>query len=197
MVVAAHLIDSDREMSYMIIEFNRSMNPHTGVEAWTFPIGAIKEWGIVNCIQYFTTHNSSDMVSGMEKRRKGLRLENCSVVQTEIQLSLEKFHVRFIAHVFNIIVKHCMPIFYFSMENIRTLLNAIRKSVKRRDLLQKFKLDLGLDSQLPLLAVDKRWSATFKMIEGMYQSRSVIYATLKWSSLVEWHVHHGCYTGEI
>lgn len=118
------------------------------------------EWcGLIEKLMVITTDNRSGIFSGVSRFHHGL----FSYVDGAFNLS--DVYVRCIGHVVKLAVKKCMKIFHGQFATIRSLLSSVRPSVKRRDLFETVKVELGITNvQIPGLDVETRWSSTSDML---------------------------------
>lgn len=96
------------------------------------------------------------MVSSVESLH-GMILED---VNNHVK-DLVDFHFRCIAHVVNLAVKESIRLVQANIVELRTLLDAIRCSVKRGDIFDAVKIGLGL-SILSILCLDVETRRSFK-----------------------------------
>lgn len=78
--------------------------------------------------------------------------------------STDMFHVRCIAHVLNLVVKECMRLVDGPVQKIRSVLNSLRESVKRKGLFYVVEQELNQSIELQGVECETRWSSTFDMI---------------------------------
>ena len=173
MSVTAHWVDNGWVMHSALLEFKRFLTPHTGEAAKVFLKEVIGEWNLNRRISSVTTDNAADMVKGIELLRKDLDKE------TPGMYASTSFHTRCVAHVINLAVKECMSDIHSKIDKVRKLLNAIRASIKRRDVFDSVKLEFNMDVGLPELDVETRWSSTFGMLKSAYKARRLLNAVIE------------------
>lgn len=180
MVVTAHFIDKNWNMKSVIIEFDRFYTPHTGEAVEAFLRDVIERWGISQRVQAVTTDSASDMIRGMSLLHRWL-----SSIDPNMPQLRSHFHIRCFAHVLNLATKECMKDIHSHISKIRALLSTLRSSVKRRDLFNEVKTELGLKYELPSLDCETRWSSTFEMISDAFKCRRVLNAVVMRSEDLE------------
>lgn len=105
MDITALWLDKEWEMQNTIFEFIRFKSSHVGKAGFSILNEVISSWGLeLEKVQSITTDNASAIMKGFELLRKQLFATN----QFQQYSSDFNFHVRFIAHVLNLVVKECM-----------------------------------------------------------------------------------------
>lgn len=138
MAITMHWIDQQWNMRSLLLDFKRFITPHTGGAASNILKEVIMFWGIEKRLQCITTDNASDMIEAIYKLVEKLNLD------FEADYDEEEFHVRCIAHVINLGVRECFGLVKGKLENLRSMILAVRSSVKRRDLFEQLKNGHGL-----------------------------------------------------
>lgn len=126
-------------------------------------------WELGYDIREITSDNASDMRSGIYRLCRDLHRWYPGLYNT-----VEDFYVRFIAHVLNLGVNECMEVVNDKIAKVRSVLNSIRPSAKRRELYDDDRIELGGKVQMRRLDCETRWTSTFTMARKAYESRSVI-----------------------
>lgn len=92
-------------------------------------------------------------------------------------IPLVLFHIRCIAHVINIAVKECFNLIYIEIFSVRSIITAIKSSVKWHDLYEKIIILLVVSfCGFPHIDFGTRWSLTFSMINKLYKLRMIFNA---------------------
>lgn len=175
MVVTGHWIDNDWVLRSIVLEFKRFLTPHTGDAACEFMYDVINDWGIKRKLMCITTDNASDMISGVRKLNMKITAD---LGEVDVELRKAFFHIRCISHIINLGVKECMKALSTHITQLRVVLNAMRSSVKRRDLFEEVCGELRISQELPSLDIETRWSSTFLMVKKMYEMRRAINVTV-------------------
>lgn len=169
MVVTIHWIDQDWNMRNTILDFIRFKTPHTGEASYSVLLDTVKTWNLERLVYSITTDNATDIVKGVKLLRKHLY----KTYSMESHRPDGNFHVKCLAHVLNLAVKECMGLIHDKITKIRKLIGCLQCSVKRKDVFNDVKVELGLRLELPGLDVDTRWSFTFNMIRKRYAASRV------------------------
>lgn len=173
MVVTAHWIDEQWTLRAAILEFKRFPTPYTGDAVCAFLNDVIESWELSKDIRAITTDNAADMCNRLKKLR-----ENLNGSHPGLYACHKSFHVWCIAHVINLAVKECMSVVHIQIGKIRAVINSIRPSVKRRDIFNDIRVELGDMSDLPCMDCETRWCSTFTMIKKAFSCRLVINAVV-------------------
>lgn len=109
------------------------------------------------------------MVKGNSAPREKLDEESPGLYPDTLQ-----FHMRCVRHIINLPVENSMSVVHNKISNIKILLNALRTSVKCRDLFDEVENILGLKVEIPALDVKTHSSSTFTMVKRAFQARRVL-----------------------
>lgn len=120
-------------------------------------------------VQSITTDNGADIIKGVEKLEAKV-----STLFPAIEIIENSFHIRCVAHVINLGVKDSMKLIRKEISSIRTVINSITSSTKRRDTFIALCKELNQSVEIPSLDVETRWSSTFHMIRKAYKAKIVI-----------------------
>lgn len=167
--VTAHWIDDTWSLRSILLDFQRFSSPHTGESTATMLLSIFERWGVCQKIRTVTSDNASDMCVGVNLLRERLQaVGNANRPNSE-------FHVRCLAHVINLAVKSCLELVRSEVHSIRKLINSLRASVKRRELFDRVRTELGERKyDIPSLDVETRWNSTFYMVQAAYKCRHVL-----------------------
>lgn len=167
--VTAHWIDEYWSLRSVLLDFQRFPTPHTADATCTTIIDILENWHVAGKVQAITTDNAADVISGVNDVHKYL----CTI--HHLNVTLEDFHVRCIAHVVNLAVKDALEITHAKIAAVRNLVHACRCSIKRRDRFEEIKKSVGsIEVSLPTLDVQTRWSSTFIMVKNARKARLVL-----------------------
>lgn len=92
---------------------------------------------------------------------------------------VNEFYIRCIAHIDNHSLKHCLNVAHKHGGEIRSLMSAMRSSVKRRYLYEITQKKLELTVTLPSLDVATRWPSTFWMVRNAYKESAILHTLTK------------------
>lgn len=163
MAITAHWIDADWNLKSTLLNFVRFYSPHTATNVKTLLLEELENWNISNKVMALTTDNGSEMVAG--------------TTLLEAELDSAPIHVRCMAHVVNVAVKAAFEMIKSNVGKLRSLILAIRKSVKRRERFEKLKSNMGYDAVLlPSSDVKTRWSSTYYMLTAAVKAKPVLNA---------------------
>lgn len=166
--ITIHWVDKDWCLRNVLLDFVRFPTPHNGETTSNVLFELLSYWNIIGSVKAITTDNASDMCTAMAKLIDKMNIKN------NTNRRVCDMHVRCIAHVVNLAVKDCLNDVHQEINSVRSLLSAIRCSVKRRDAYEHAERQLGLTVSLPSLDVPTRWSSTFNMIKNAYKARSIL-----------------------
>lgn len=136
------------------------ITPRTGDATCALLHEVIQSWEIGGQVPEISTYNVSDVCSGVSKLL--LRFAG----DGQAQPILEVFHATCIVHVVYITVKDCVGMIREEIGKILSFKNSIRASVKRRDIFESVKIELGERAKFPVLEVETCWSSTSVMIKS-------------------------------
>lgn len=161
--ITAHWIKSDLNKVSIVLDFVSFVTPHTGDASCALLPAVINSWEIGGKMHAITTDNAIDVCGGASK------LLTRFAAEVPAPPILEDYHVLCIAHVLNIAIKECIELIREEIGNILSLVNSVLTSVKRSDIFESVKIELGR-AKLSVLDVETRWSSTFVMIKSAYVS---------------------------
>ena len=118
-------------MHSTLLELARCAILYTADAAATLLYSMLQDWGIMDKIRALATDNASYICATMVLSRE-LVLEMCGLSR-----SVQDFHVRCLAHVVHLAVKHCLHLVRNEVESIRNLIGFQRSSEKRRDAFER------------------------------------------------------------
>ena len=121
-----------------------------------------------------TTDNAADVCKGVS-----LLFEQLKEEHPDIYKDISSFHVRCVSHVIDLGIKEFMELSNEFIEKVRSSINSIRASIKRRDIFDSVKDGMKVKCEIPSLDCQTRWSSTFEIIKKSYAFRRVITATLR------------------
>lgn len=105
----------------------------------------------------FTTDNVSDVVL-----RERMKMERLVLLRSHL-------YVRCIAHIIHLALKASSRDMHLELKKYRSLVGAVKSSIKRRDTLDRQKRLLTLkDVRMLDLDVDTRWSSTLEMTQNAH-----------------------------
>lgn len=151
-----------------MLDFVRFPTPHTGEATAIILYESLGKYDLRVMIQSVTMDNAADMLQAMTRLKTMINAENPT------NKSVYDICVCSIAHIVNMAVKERLTDVHTNIHQIRKLISAVRSSVKRRDLYEKTKIQMGLTIPLPCLAVRTRWSSTYKMVHGETMAKEVL-----------------------
>lgn len=122
-------------------------------------------------IQNLTTNNVAYMFKVIGHLFKRLQTQH-----TESYHHEEGIHIRFLTHIFNLAIKECMRMAHQTIQKIKSILNAIRSSVKQRNLYEGLSTEMSVKTKLPSLDYGTRWSSTFYKVKKAYIARKTLSA---------------------
>lgn len=150
-------------------------------------------WNLLGKVRAKTTNNASDMRSAMAKLTDMLNVRNDTSPVENLNLCVPR---TIIAHVVNLSVKYCLSEEHVQVYQIRSLLSAMRSSLKKTDIYESTQRQLGLSMSLPSLDVPLRFSATFSLIRNacklyIYKARPILNSlTNKVHNLPSFTINH-------
>lgn len=165
--VTLHWIDPDWTMQNILLDFIRFATPHNAKNTSKILYNLFDSWGVTSRISGITTDNAADMISAMTKLNSLMNARNRTC------RSVDDFHARCIARVVNLSVSDAFEIIKKIVNSVRSLVNAVRSSLKRSDLFQSTKKSFGTSASIPSLDLPTRWSSTFNIISTTYKSKRV------------------------
>ncbi|KAL4582976.1 hypothetical protein LXL04_007540 [Taraxacum kok-saghyz] len=159
MYLTAHFIDDDWTLHKRIINFCPIVG-HSGVLIGRAIEKYLVEWGFKN-IFTITVDNASSNDVAVNHLKKVLNHWKCGVLKGAF------LHMRYAAHILNLVVKYVLIDVNLSVKKIRTLVKCVRSSPAR---LLKFEASVEEEEieskSLVTMDVEKRWNSTFLMLES-------------------------------
>lgn len=155
-----HWIDKQWMLEHVLLDFVRFSTPHKGATTSTLRFEILSNWNLLLKIRAVTTDNASDMCSAF------LKFNDMLNIRKNTTRWLFDIHVRFIAHVINLAVSDCLKDFHENVIQIRSLIQAIRSSLKQRDIFEATQNQLRLEARLPFLDVPTRWNSLFDSFDS-------------------------------
>lgn len=125
-------MDEDWKLNSITLDFKGFPIPHKGYNRRVFLRSVLHEWVISSDIQCIKTENASDICKVIRLLFNQLQADFPDQYTT-----FEEFHVRCIVHVINLRVQEFISSLDDDIRQIRTAINAIKVSLKRRDVLQR------------------------------------------------------------
>ena len=117
--IKAPEIDCNWNMKSNVLELTRFVSPHDGNHVWLISTDRFSNWELTENFVAITSGNCSEMCRGMELLGSNL--------------NRTRFHVRYMAHVFIIVVKSSFQQIHKNIGCIRRLVGAIWVTSKRRE----------------------------------------------------------------
>lgn len=168
MCLTAHYIDSDWKLHNQIINFC-TISSHKGKDIGWKVEKCLNEWGIENV---FTT--SVDNASSNDTTLDYLK-EQIGNWGTSVH-SCEYLHMRYIAHIINLVVREGMKEVELSLKRVRNVVRYVRQSLAR---IRKFKECCAHEKistkSLLCLDVSTRWNSTYLMLNTTYKFEKIFY----------------------
>lgn len=159
MAVTARCITEDCKLEPIVLYFPLFMSPHTGDDTCALLYDVLESWNLCKKVREITSDNVSDVCNGISKLLGRL------LTEAHTTSNLEDFHLLCFANVVSLGVEECLGLIGEETLTIRSLINSIRASVKRRDIFASVKIELGDNANLPVLDVETKGSSTFPMIK--------------------------------
>lgn len=159
-VVTSHIIEHGN-LKHIIIEFNEIPYPHDGQQIMESLINTIREFKLVGKVISITSDNESANVKAMRMLNEYPNYKDIS-------------HIRCIAHVLNLVVKSGLKILSQELNSVRSLVNYINTSSKRRQLYEEACHQLKIPHYILIKEMPVRWNSTYLMLERAIKMQKVL-----------------------
>ncbi|WVZ98201.1 hypothetical protein U9M48_043670 [Paspalum notatum var. saurae] len=166
--VTCHWISNAWKMEKRIIKFVMMESPHNAQSMFNVILKGIQEWNIEDNLFSITLDNAKVNNSMMELMRGNLLLKKMLPCDGNI------FHLRYAAHVINLVVQYGLRQISSIVNNIRESVKYIKSSQARREKFEEIAVQMGISlEKQPSLDVPTRWNSTFLMLQSAYPFRTV------------------------
>ena len=187
--LTAHCVDKDWKLKSKILSFAHMQPSHTGHDLALKVLEFLKDWGIERKIFSITLDNASSNDNMQNMLKEHLCLSN------SLLLNGEFFHIRYSAHILNLIVQDGLKVANDALHKIRQSVHYVRASESRKkQFFQCVEQVGGIDTSIDLRSdCITRWNSTYTMLESAinyrraFHSLSLIDKNYRWSpSNDEW-----------
>ncbi|KAF6175459.1 hypothetical protein GIB67_021949 [Kingdonia uniflora] len=159
MVLTAHFVDKDWKLQKKIINFRVLPHPHKGEAIAKAVENCLLEWGIEK-VMTITLDNAKNNDSCITELKKRLNKRN------GLLLGGEFFHIRYFAHVINLVVRDGVNEVKRTIKRLRQSVKYVRSGPSRIQPFKKCASDENLTTKRALcLDVKIRWNLTYLMID--------------------------------
>ena len=161
MVLTAHFVDDEWNMHKRILNFCL-ISSHEGKEIGKMIEQCLVEWGIEKVMCISVDNASANKVAIEYVVRKMQKWPNSKVI-----MNGKFMHVRCLAHIINLVVKHGLKRLDTSVDALRNAVRFVRSSPRRLSYFKKCVENEKLDSRgLVVMDVPTRWNSTYMMLES-------------------------------
>jgi len=167
--LTAHYVDSNWKLSTKILNFFHFPPPHIGFELSKKINECLHQWGIEKKIFSTTLDNASNNDVLVKTLKSQLVFQNSLICGGEF------FHVRYCAHILNLIVQERLKVLGDALDQIRESIKYVRgfegRMIKFKECLQHIG-DINSSSGL-CLNVSTRWNSTYLMLQSAVKYQRV------------------------
>jgi hypothetical protein len=166
MVVTAHYISDQWELTKIIIGFKPLAPPHTGQAIADRLSETLIDWKSLAKVAFVTLDNASSNNLAMNRLQKFVN-DRCRTPAGSLATSAY-FHVRCLAHVINLVVKDGLKLVTSAVKNLQDSVRYIHGSSSRLDAFNQALIASNLNPEMahPSKDLPTRWNATYMMIDS-------------------------------
>jgi hypothetical protein len=162
----AHFIDKNWALSKRVLNFSFMPPPHNDVSLAEKICSLLEEWGIDKNIFSITLDNASANDLCVVNLKPKLNMKKALPCDGEL------FHMRFCAHILNLIVQDGLKEITGAIQKIRDSVKYFRGSQMRKQSFLQAVNQMSLDSNNGLKQdVQTRWNSTYLMLESAIHYR--------------------------